>query len=794
VLAVVASALTYVAVNHVLVGQALVLARGASWRESGILDAENLLTDAVLLLLGYIVAVLWQLNPWLIVLALSPLVLMNRALMVPKLKQEAQIDGKTGLLNARRFVELFTAEMERTTRFDRPLALIMGDLDLLRNINNTYGHLAGDAVLAGIGKIIRENVREYDIAGRFGGEEFTIALPEVSLAEAKSFAERLRKAVETTGFEAKTSPKPIKATMSLGVACFPHDAATPTTLIHEADVAVYQAKLKGRNCVVCASDVPHFIKLESTASEDRLEAPYAAAFAPRPKIVDDDVKPEADPPERPAGGQRKADFGGGLRRYGKSLLPVFVGGTVAAGIVLTMLGFLQGPHLHLTAVGLFSALAVITQLLQTENLYGKSSVSVSMAVNFAAALLTGIPGVACVSAAIVLAHYFHRRPAPYKTAFNWATHVLAGSAPVLAMAIMGTPVRLSSLPLLSIPIAVASLAFYIIETGLIAIAISLSDGMSLVRTWNERYNWLASHYFVLCVMGLFVAVAYSALGVLGIIVFTLPVVMMAYVQRQYVRRTEDSVQELQRMYEELASANREVVGASRAIRQLNDELFATLAKIIDARDPYVAGHAAKVAEYATAIALEMDLPAERVEHVHQAALLHDVGKIAISERVLHKPGKLTGEEHKYFKTHAKMGAEFLETSQGLRHLASFVRHHHERWDGTGYPDGLRRKQSPLEARILAVADAVEAMASDRPYSRASSMSEIVAELRRCAGTQFDPSVAEAFIRVIERKGESLVTNSARQVVQMQSEDGYPVQHRNGWFIFRPVAVTSGAAS
>jgi putative nucleotidyltransferase with HDIG domain len=270
--------------------------------------------------------------------------------------------------------------------------------------------------------------------------------------------------------------------------------------------------------------------------------------------------------------------------------------------------------------------------------------------------------------------------------------------------------------------------------------------------------------------------------------------MMAYVQRQYVRRTEDSVQELQRMYEELASANREVVGASRAIRQLNDELFATLAKIIDARDPYVAGHAAKVAEYATAIALEMDLPAERVEHVHQAALLHDVGKIAISERVLHKPGKLTGEEHKYFKTHAKMGAEFLETSQGLRHLASFVRHHHERWDGTGYPDGLRRKQSPLEARILAVADAVEAMASDRPYSRASSMSEIVAELRRCAGTQFDPSVAEAFVRVIERKGESLVTNSARQVVQMQSEGAYPVQDRNGWFIFRPVAVTSGAAS
>lgn len=178
------------------------------------------------------------------------------------------------------------------------------------------------------------------------------------------------------------------------------------------------------------------------------------------------------------------------------------------------------------------------------------------------------------------------------------------------------------------------------------------------------------------------------------------------------------------MYEELTSANGEVVEASRAIRQLNDELFMTLAKIIDARDPYVAGHAAKVAEYATAIALEMDLPAERVERVRQAALLHDIGKIGISEQVLHKPGQLTDKEYEYFKTHASMGAEFLETSQGLRHLAPFVRHHHERWDGIGYPDGLRGEQIPLEARILAICDATEAMASDRPYSRASSMSEI----------------------------------------------------------------------
>src|SRR5439155_194927 len=139
-------------------------------------------------------------------------VLMYKALSIPQLKQEAQTDGKTGLWNARHFSALFTAEMERATRFERPLTVLMADLDLLRNINNTYGHLAGDIVLSGIGKIISENIREYDIAGRFGGEEFAIVLPETGPVEAVQLAERLRSAVEAVSFEVSTSSVPIHAT------------------------------------------------------------------------------------------------------------------------------------------------------------------------------------------------------------------------------------------------------------------------------------------------------------------------------------------------------------------------------------------------------------------------------------------------------------------------------------------------------------------------------------------------------------------------------------------------------
>jgi diguanylate cyclase (GGDEF)-like protein/putative nucleotidyltransferase with HDIG domain len=784
VLAVTVAAFVYVVLNHFIVGLVLVLARGVSWRESGILDIENLLSDLIMLLLGAIVAVLWKLNPWLIIPALSPLVMMHRALMIPKLQQEAQTDSKTGLWNARHFVKLFTAEMERAKRFDRPLALIMADIDLLRNINNTYGHLAGDAVLAGIAEIICQNIREYDIAGRFGGEEFTIVLPEAELAKAQSLAERLRQAVEATGFEVKTSSTPIQATMSFGVACFPEDAGMPTDLIHESDVAVYQAKLKGRNCVVCASDVPHSIKLESEAIEDRLEAPYVAAFTPRPEPVTVGARRDADAPAKPAGGEEQADSAKALRKYPAALLWLFVGGVIAAGVVLTMLGLALGPQPDLPAIGLLSVAALLTQLPQIKNLYGKSSVSVSVAVNFAAALIAGIPGVACVSAVIALAHELRRRPVLYKMAFNWANHVLAGLAPVLAISVLAIPLQVSNLPLLAIPVLVAALAYYAIETGLIATAISLSEGMSLMVTWRGQFRWLAGHYLVLCLMGLFLGVAYSALGPLGALVFTLPVLMMIYVQKQYIKRTEASVQELQRMYQELTLANREIVSASQAMQQVNEELFLTLAKIIDARDPYVSGHSAKVADYATAIANELKLPAKRVEHVRQAALLHDIGKIGISEQILHKPGELTDEEYEYFQTHAALGADLLETCQGLRHLAPFVRHHHERWDGGGYPDGLRGEQLPLEARILAVSDAIEAMASDRPYRRARSMSQIVAELRRCAGAQFDPAVAEAFVRIIEREGEHLVTNSAREVVQNHIENGELTRYINLDLIFQ----------
>jgi diguanylate cyclase (GGDEF)-like protein/putative nucleotidyltransferase with HDIG domain len=782
VIATTLAALTYVALNHMLIGMALVLARGVSWRESGVLAFENLLTDFIMIYLGSIVAVLWGMNPFLIIPALLPLVLMYRALLIPALKHQARIDGKTGLLNARHFAEVFAEELERTRRARRPLAMIMADLDLLRVVNNTYGHLAGDVVLAGIGEAIRKTIRGNDIAGRFGGEEFAIILPELQPAEAHALAERIRLAIEALRFDVATSPTPIRATMSLGVACFPADGDSTASLTQAADVAVYQAKLNGRNRVVMVADVPHSIKLEDPAQADQAVATFEAEAAsqshpvnqapmPAPAIVQSIPAGPADPPaiKRPQPNHSTEQT--------SSRVWMLVSGVVAISIGLTLLGF-RAPHqLDLTALLMFAILAVSAELLQID-LYGTGTVSVSVGIAFAVALTSGLPGVAVVSAAIAVGAAVGRsghqqgRPSWYKIAYNWGTHVLAGCVPALVIAILNLQLDMQNLAVLALPLALAAVAYYAIDTALIAATISLSTSATFAGIWRQQFRWLAGHYLTLCTIGLFLAIAYTTLGWTSMLVFTLPIIMMRYAQQQYVARTEESVRELKRLNHELASANHEVGDASRAIQELNDELFLTLSKIIDARDPHVSGHAAKVADYATSIAAELGLPAERIEPIRQAGLLHDIGKIGVSEHILHKPDKLTPEEYEHVKTHANLGAEFLETARGLRHLAPFIRHHHERWDGGGYPQGLAGEQTPLEARILAVCDAVEAMASDRPYQRAMSLEEIIVEVQRGQGTHFDPIIADVFIRIAEREGARLLANSAEQVTQPQANAQY----------------------
>jgi diguanylate cyclase (GGDEF)-like protein len=804
VLGIGAGVITYVVINHGLIGAAYVLAHNTSWRDSNVADTESLLAESVLLAMGGVTAVVWTVNPWLLIPALAPLVLVYRSLKIPQLKHDAQIDAKTGLHNAKHFATCFAAELDRSRRFSRPLSLIVADLDLLRNVNNTYGHLAGDRVLAEVGRVIRSTIREYDIAGRFGGEEFTVALPEVDQDAARIIGERLRHAIEHTDIEITNKGVPINITISLGIASLTPGVSSAEEMLHAADVALYQAKLQGRNKVVCIEDVPHSLELDKMNAADYqfISKPLApnnltaglrddrneATVITRPlPLMDSHRANIAHAPAQPASpvaahpeantGQAQPLTTGPIaspdaQAGSQRLLALFVGVVIVAGLAAVALDLIyvaaRGGYFFTTndlvMLGILIVLAMLAEYFQI-TLYGPDTLSVSMALNFAAAPILGIPGVMAVSLTIALVHYVRRRPLLYKTAFNWSTHLLAGLPAVFLLAVPHDVPLMNRIVVLLAAALLAATAYFIIDTGMVATAIALAGRENVVQVWRERFQWLAGHYVALGVTGLFISLAYFALGPFSVLAFMVPIAMMRYAQKQYVDRTESSVRELKRMNAELTFANREVMLANLAMQDLNEELFLTLSKIIDARDPYVGGHAAKVADYAIAIARELRMPEERLEALRQAGFLHDIGKIGISEQVLHKPSKLTDEEYEYVKKHAALGGEFLETSRALRHLSPFVRHHHERWDGKGYPDALSADEIELEARILAVCDAAEAMASDRPYRKGMSLDEMVEEIKRCAGTQFDPDVAAAFVKIVARERDRLITNSAQEVMK-----------------------------
>jgi diguanylate cyclase (GGDEF)-like protein len=471
------SALTFTALNHLMVVLVLWFARGIRPGKSGILTWDSILTDMALLFSGAVMAALWVVSPPVIVLGVVPLFLFYRALSVPQLQEEAYYDAKTGLLSARRSLELIDEELAKILKTPRPTAVIMADLDLLREVNNSLGHLAGDEVLQAVAGTLRSSLRGDDVVGRFGGEEFVILLRHSDAETAQAVAERLRAAVEAAEIQVSGREEPVRITMSFGIAAFPTPCGEPDRLLHEADLAVYESKINGRNRVTLA-----YPKAEGKSPEGA--------------------------------------------NYWKTLE--------------SLMFALEGR-----GVG-----------------------------------------------------------------FDDQTLKVAAMSLALAR-----------------------------EMG-------IAEG---TEGWND---------------------------------------------------------------------------------------------------------------------------------IERGSLLHDVGRVAIPHKVLHKKGPLSPDEWEEVRQHPEVGWAMLQHMERLRGAAEVVRAHHEHFDGSGYPQGLAGEQIPLGARIFAVADAFNAITSDRPYRVAQPESMAVEEIVRNRGTQFDPDVVDALTRVLgQAPGEGLEEgaivrgNSGRAVPSLSSDAG-----------------------
>jgi hypothetical protein len=304
-----------------------------------------------------------------------------------------------------------------------------------------------------------------------------------------------------------------------------------------------------------------------------------------------------------------------------------------------------------------------------------------------------------------------------KRTFNVAQIVLAGSVAIAVYLLLGGKSLLVDSEFKAIPHAAAVVVFLFVNTLAVAAAIGLAEAKSIVKTWYEG-NSAGLVYDIVAIPSVFAfARAYVDWGGWGILVLC----TLVY----GVRRTYQSKHQLE---------------------TTNKELLELFVQTVEFRDPYTSGHSQRVSRYSRIISQVIGLGPKDIERISVAALLHDVGKIhEIFAPILSKPGRLTPEERAIMELHPIKSAELVAKISDLQDIIPAVRHHHENWDGTGYPDRLSGRDIPLGSRIIMFADTIDAMTTDRPYRKALGESEVRAELKKFRGIQFDPLICDALV-------------------------------------------------
>ncbi len=712
---IVLAAVTFLLVQHLLLAEGIALHTGLPLRRVPLLAPTVLRSEALLAILGIALAGLWLDGSLLLLLIFPLLIVAHQLTRVAHLAALAQIDSKTGLHNARHFEQALGAELALALRLRRPLTLLVADIDHFKEVNDRHGHASGDHVLQEFATLFAATLRPTDRAARFGGEEFVALLPGTDTETALAVAEGVRAAIAAHPFTLPNG-ETLRRTISIGLASAPQDAATVTALFEGADRAMYHAK-QTRDTVA------------------RIGAPLAV-----PRLLA--PPPPPAPPPSPA--RHPAPYAAAVL-WGVIALGVL---GLAWGLATTLTGGHWLPLLPLLP------LALAAEFFAVPLFEGQKQ---RMTYTFTVAVVMGTvaihpPAAPLIAAGAALLHLIQQRQwrrGLAKPLFNLANPALA--ATVAALCYLALRPAAGGWLLLA-AIAAATLGYYATNLGAVALVIATQTGGSF-RAIVRDSLWSAPANLLLGLTGGFLGAMHTQLGPTGTLIFALPLVVMRFTLAYTARKNRQTIVTLE-------AAKAEVEGAHAEKEQTLRELIATVASIIDARDQAVAGHSERVAAYALAIGEELGLSAGELAYLHTAGLLHDLGKVAVPEAILHKPAKLTAEEYAIVKEHAGLGERILTEVVALAEVARMVGDHHERFDGQGYPNRQGGTAITQGGRILAVADTLDSILSDRPYSPGKPLAWALAEAERCAGAHFDPAIVAALLRVAEQRGPAFFAQPA----------------------------------
>jgi hypothetical protein len=437
----------------------------------------------------------------------------------------------------------------------------------------------------------------------------------------------------------------------------------------------------------------------------------------------------------------------------KKGIALYVLGTAILAILAMVGGATLGsPFPGLWGMGSLFLIIFLLDVSATTLRGGEGKGSLSFVAELAGGVLFGpLWGGLLTGSAAFLAQLHSKRPL-IRATFNAFQRTLSVASAILVYHFLGGAIPPSFLTpgialdanqvaLALTAFLAASLVYIVVNSVSVSGVIALSTGRSWKDVWRTNTLWVLAYDVGASVLALGLAALYlwfDGLGGLARFGFVVALIPVIVVKHAYSRLST-----LQRTFDELDSAYEKL--------ELNvREQLEMMVKSIEARDPYTSGHSRRVAALAKSIAEDLGLKTELVAEIETAALMHDVGKIhAEFAPLLSKEGRLTEEEWEIMKTHSIKSAELVGLfSRFQGPILSMVRHHHERWDGKGYPDGVSGSSIPLGARIIMVSDTIDAMTTDRPYRKALSFEKVVSELLKYRGIQFDPELVDVTVNSV----------------------------------------------